>query len=86
MKKFILATISIVGISLLSTHANTASFDCNKASTWVEKTICQSAELSKLDEAMAKKYRKYLTNAANDEDSEIYKNNAIIDQKLWLNF
>ena len=86
MKKLTLATISIVGISLLSTHTNSASFDCNKASTWVEKTICKSPELSKLDEAMAKKYRKYLTNAANEEDSEIYKKNAIIDQKLWLNF
>ena len=86
MKKLTLATISILGISLLSTYANSASFDCSKASTWVEKTICKSPELSKLDEAMAKKYRKDLTNAANDEDSEIYKKNAIIDQKLWLNF
>ena len=86
MKKLTLATISIVGISLLSTHTNSASFDCNKASTWVEKTICKSPELSKLDEAMAKKYRKDFINAANDEDSNIYKNNVIIDQKLWLNF
>ena len=86
MKKLTLTIISILGISLLSTYANSASFDCNKASTWVEKNICKSPELSKLDEAMAKKYRKGLTNAANDEDSEIYKNNAIIDQKLWLNF
>ena len=86
MKRLALVTMSTVGVALLSTHANSASFDCNKASTWVEKTICQSAELSKLDEMMAKKYRKDLTNAANEEDSEIYKNNAIIDQKLWLNF
>ena len=86
MKRLALVTISIVGVTLLSIHANSASFDCNKASTWVEKTICKSPELSKLDEAMAKKYIKDLNNAANDEDSEVYKNNAIIDQKLWLNF
>lgn len=86
MKKLTLTTISTLGIYLLSTYANSASFDCNKASTWVEKTICKSPELSKLDEAMAKKYIKDLNNAANDEDSEVYKNNAIIDQKLWLNF
>ena len=86
MKKLTLATISIVGISLLSTHTNAASFDCNKASTWLEKTICRSSELSKLDEALAKKYRKDLNYAANDEDSDIYKNNVIIDRKLWLNF
>lgn len=86
MKKLTLTTISILGISLLSTYANSASFDCNKASTWVEKTICKSPELSKLDEAMAKKYKEDITNTANDEDSEIYKKNAIIDQKLWLKF
>lgn len=86
MKKLTLTTISTLGIYLLSTYANSASFDCNKASTWVEKTICKSPELSKLDEAMAKKYIKDLNNAANDEDSEVYKNNAIIDQKLWLKF
>lgn len=35
---------------------------------------------------MAKKYIKDLNKVGNDEDSEVYKNNAIIDQKLWLNF
>jgi uncharacterized protein len=86
MKKLALATVTSLSIYLLSTHANSASFNCSKASTWVEKTVCTNAELSKLDEAMAKKYRKDLTNAANDEDSEAYKNNVILNQKLWLNF
>ena len=78
MKKLPLATISILSISLLSTPASSASFNCNKAATWVEKTVCESPELSKLDKAMAKKYRSDLNNAANDEDSEIYKKNVII--------
>ncbi len=86
MKKLTLAVVSMASICILSTHANSASFDCKKATTWVEKTICESPKLSKLDEAMAKKYKKDITNTANDEDSEIYKNNAIIDQKLWLKF
>lgn len=86
MKKLALAVINALGIYLLSTHANSASFDCNKANTWVEKTICANTELSKLDEAMAKKYRNDLNSAANDEDSNANKNNMIIDQKLWLNF
>ena len=85
MKKLTLATISIVGISLLSTHANSASFDCNKASTWVEKTICQSAELSKLDEGMAKKYKNNLVNES-DEDSKTYKARVIDEQKARLKF
>lgn len=86
MEKLSVATISILGACLLSTNANSASFDCSKAITWVEETICTSTELSALDEAMAKKYREDINNAANDEDSEIYKNNVIIDQKLWLTF
>lgn len=82
MKKLALATISILGICLLSTHANSASFDCNKATTWVEKAICKSPELSKLDEAMAKNYKKDLSNGSDKYD----KNNITIDQRLWLKF
>ena len=82
MKKSALATISILGACLLSTPANSASFDCNKAATWVEKTICQSPELSKLDETMAEKYKQNLSDTS-DKD---YKNNLIVDQKLWLKF
>lgn len=83
MKKSALVIISILGTTLLSTMANSASFDCKKAATWVEKTVCANAELSKLDDAMANKYKRDL---ANEEDIETYKNNMIIDQKLWLNF
>ncbi|MEC5209580.1 uncharacterized protein YecT (DUF1311 family) [Psychrobacter sp. PL15] len=86
MKKLVLAIASILGASLLSTQANSASFDCKKAATWVEKTICKSPELSKLDDAMAKKYKQNLTNTFDYEDSEILKGNMIIDQRLWLKF
>lgn len=86
MKKSTVIIFTTLGVCLLSNHANSASFDCKKASTWVEKTICQSPELSKLDDAMAKKYRANLNDGANEENSESYKNNVIIDQKLWLNF
>lgn len=82
MKKLTLATISILGTCLLSTHANSASFDCSKAATWVEKTICKNPELSRLDEAMAKKYKKDLSNASDKDD----KDNIIINQRLWLKF
>ena len=37
--------------------ANAASFDCNKAATFVEKTICANPELSNLDDLMANNYR-----------------------------
>ncbi len=61
MKKLCIATIGILGTCLLSTHANAASFDCNKATTWIEKTICTNTELSDLDEAMAKNIEKIST-------------------------
>lgn len=86
MKKLCITTIGILGTCLFSTYANSASFDCNKAATWVEKTVCESSELSKLDDTMAKKYREDINHAANDEDRDIYKNNVILDPKLWLAF
>ena len=75
----------MASICILSTHANSASFDCTKATTWVEKTICESLELSKLDEAMAKKYKNNLVNHS-DEDSKTYKARVINEQKAWLKF
>lgn len=86
MEKSTLAVITTLSVCLLSTNANSASFDCKEATTWVEKAICESTELSNLDEAMAKKHINNLTDADNDEDREIYKDNAVIDQKLWLTF
>ncbi len=83
MKKLALATISVLGASLLSTHANSASFDCKKATTWVEKTICKNTELSNLDEAMAKKYKNHLVNESDDKDSKDW---VTYEQRTWLKF
>ncbi len=82
MKKLSITLLSILGICTLNSNAHSASFDCNKANTWVEKTICKSSELSKLDDTMARKYKQKLADAS-DQD---YKNNLTIDQRLWLNF
>ena len=83
MKKSTVAIITTLGVCLLSTHANSASFDCKKASTWVEKTICESTELSNLDEAMAKKYKNDLVNESDDKDSKDW---VIYEQRTWLKF
>ena len=83
MKKSAVAIITTLGVCLLSTYANSASFDCKKATTWVEKTICESTELSKLDEAMAKKYKNDLINESNDKDSKDW---VIYEQRTWLKF
>ena len=83
MKKSAVAIITTLGVCLLSTYANSASFDCKKATTWVEKTICESTELSKLDEAMAKKYKNDLINESNDKDSKDW---VTYEQRTWLKF
>ena len=47
MKKIIVAILFS-----LPMFANAASFDCTKASTTIETTICSDATLSKLDEQL----------------------------------
>ena len=44
--------------SLIITSLYSASFDCKKASTFIESTICNDIELSKLDEQLAITYKK----------------------------
>lgn len=63
-------------IYFIISSAEAASFDCNKASTPVEKTICANPELSKLDESLSIEYKKALE--TNDNGP------LILDQKNWL--
>ncbi len=86
MKKSALVTINILVACLFSTLANSASFDCNEANTWVEKTICKNPELSKLDDTMAKKYKVDLASAADYKDSKTYKDELVEKQRTWLRF
>lgn len=44
--------------TLIVTGLYSASFNCKKASTFIENTICSDAELSKLDEQLAAAYKK----------------------------
>lgn len=52
MRHFILS----IAVALMAGNAHTASFDCAKASTKVEKLICADRELSELDDRMANAY------------------------------
>jgi len=58
-------------------NVQAASFDCDKATTKVEKMICADAELSKLDEELAAVYKTALQNA--QQTSSIQQ-----VQKQWL--
>lgn len=55
-----IAACSLFGWTLLIDAGHAASFDCSKASTKVEKMICADAELSKLDEKLARVYKSAL--------------------------
>jgi uncharacterized protein YecT (DUF1311 family) len=60
-----------------------ASFNCNKASTTVEKTICSSVALAAYDQSVAQAYNdtvKYLKEAGNADTLVQLKNT----QKQWL--
>lgn len=53
------------------------SFDCSKAGTFIEKTICSNQELATLDGTMANLYKNAILDAINPE--EIKK-----EQRSWL--
>ena len=63
-----------VALLLISSYSLAASFDCNNASTNIEKIICSNNELSSLD----------------DELSEVYKSATLKDasikqsQREWI--
>lgn len=73
------AMVSILAALALSCAfpAQAASFDCAKAATAVEKTICADAELSRLDEELARAYAQALAEAA---DRQAVKSG----QRTWL--
>lgn len=54
-----------------------ASFDCGKASTWIEKKICSDLELSDADELLDQAYKKRLEMA--DDTKSLIK-----EQRKWL--
>ena len=46
MKKLFFAIVSLLGtiFGVMVVPASAASFDCTKASTWVEKTVCSQSK------------------------------------------
>ena len=60
--------------------AQAASFDCRKASSFVEKAVCDSAELSALDEALSRNYQRMLASNIGDGGRKQLR----ADQRAWL--
>ncbi len=75
MKKITLLTLSaVLAVTLGTTFVSAASFDCRKASTGIEKVICDDAELSRLDGEMGKLYYK----------AKAYQHDLPTYQKEWI--
>lgn len=51
------AAVVLFGLLVAASSAQAASFDCAKASTKIEKMICDDKELSKLDEELSAEYK-----------------------------
>lgn len=64
----------------LSPAAFATSFDCTKASTSVEKMICNNPLLSKLDDALAKNYTDQVGNAQSARERTGFQQ----EQKVWI--
>jgi len=64
-------------LTLVSAHSNATSFDCTKAASFAEKSICTDSALSRLDEQMNSEYVRALDAAPN-------KAQVRQDQRDWL--
>lgn len=71
--------IACMAMLFCASHAFGASFDCAKASSSVEKTICADPSLNALDEELAQQYQETLGNLTADEAAK-----ARADQRNWL--
>jgi len=70
-------SLSFISLITLLPAAYAASFDCNKASTFVEKSICSDTTASKLDEVLAIQYKDALGRSENPDGLKA-------EQKSWL--
>ena len=69
----------ILLIFFLPFHSYSASFDCSKASTEVEKTICDNEWLGRLDEELSFFYNKLRESSSQEESS-----NLLREQREWI--
>lgn len=75
-----LAFCSIVSSGLLwAGVANSASFDCAKATTPMEKGICDTTEINRLDGKMGQLYERLLNELAPEPRKHLVR-----EQRAWL--
>jgi uncharacterized protein len=76
-RKKLKRTLIYLSLILAGPIAHAASFDCAKAVTSIEKTICSSSRISDLDTQLTQSYKKSLSVSA---DVEFLKS----EQRAWL--
>jgi uncharacterized protein len=71
-------TTLIIALLMASSVAHATSFNCAKASTYVEKAICSDATLGKLDDALTQNYN--AMRASDLDDGAALKK----EQRAWI--
>lgn len=79
MSRFYAQKTSIIIMCCLASSVSAASFDCGKASTPTETTICYDAELSAMDDLMGETYKRSFETAGWMTGTQIKES-----QKEWL--
>ena len=69
--------VFIVALACFAYNANSASFDCAKASSPLEKAICSNPNLSALDDQMAQAYKDARAKSSNQDQLKS-------DQIAWI--
>ncbi len=69
----------LVAMLMASPMAHATSFNCAKASTYVEKTICSDATLGKMDDALTENYNSMLATDLGDGGVSLKK-----EQRAWI--
>lgn len=63
--------VMVVVLLMIPLHSYSAGFDCAKAGTWVEKTLCADPQLSDLDSRLMLAYRQALPQASGVKSAQI---------------
>jgi len=72
-----LALVLVTTLGVLTSWAQAATFDCNKASSFVEKVICSDSQLTGMDDQLGRLYKDALAASSNSEALKT-------EQKAWL--
>lgn len=85
-KRLVILAAASAGLMWSATGtAHAAGFDCRKASTTIERTICRDPQLSRLDGDLAQLYREVQPEVAGvDGETGRRTDGLAVEQRYWL--